>query len=64
MPKFTIHEVVRDRVTVTAATAQEALDIWLANGTDHPAVNDERCAGVDERWVEDEEGNHCDVEDS
>jgi len=64
VPKFTIIEKVTEKRIVEAETAQDALDIYLANGSDHPAVENEFEAGVDERWVENEDGDVEDVEDS
>jgi len=64
MPRFTIVQKIEERFVVTADTAQDALELFLSRGRDDPDVEDLSCAGVDERWVEDDDGNHCDVEES
>ena len=61
--KFKIVETVTDTRFVEANSAQEALELWLTHGTDHPAVKDESCAGVDERDVYDEDGNWCETQE-
>jgi hypothetical protein len=63
MPKFTIIEQLTERREVEADTAQEALEIWLTHGTEHPGVADEYEVSVEERWVESERGNPCDTEE-
>lgn len=61
MPRFTIVELVVETHHVDAASAQEALDIWLQHGSDHPAVVSEVQISVEEREVYDEAGNPCEV---
>lgn len=63
MPKFKIHEEITEIHTVEADTAQEALEIWLNSGTDADCVADELELSVNERWVEDEDGNTCETEE-
>jgi hypothetical protein len=63
MPQFIIIETIVEQHCVDAPTAQEALDIWLAHGTDHPAVSGEKQLSVEEREVYDANGELCEVED-
>lgn len=64
MPKFTIRQVIHERFEVDAEDAQTALELFLSAGRDNPHVKDLTCSGVDERWVEDEDGNYCETEES
>ena len=58
MPKFTIVEIITEKRVIEAPTAQAALDDYLAHGGP-----DEFECSVDERWVEDEHGDDCEVTD-
>lgn len=65
MPKFTIIEIVREEREIEADTAQDALDAWLNAGDEAMNVGSkEPYTQVDERWVEDENGRDCQVEDN
>lgn len=63
MPKFTIIEKVTERRVIEADTAQGAINIYLASGSDNPLVEEEFEVSVDERWVENEDGDFENVED-
>lgn len=58
MPKFKIVEVVREERIVEAPTAQDALEHYLNNEYDG-----ELNLAVEERHVEDENGEVCEIEE-
>lgn len=62
MPRFAVWEEVTCMVYVEADTAQDALDAWLSNGKD-AITSDGMHEEVTERWVNDDKGNACEVED-
>lgn len=59
MPKFVIVELLTERREIEAESASEALTSYL-NGTEKLPVEYE----VKDRWIEDEKGNYCHVEDA
>lgn len=61
MPKFKIVETVTEERWVEGDDAQHALENWLENGDE--AVVEGPYVGVDERYVEDEDGNVCETEE-
>lgn len=61
MPKFTIVEIVREESEIEADTAQDALDIYINHGL--PKGSETKFVSVDERWVEDADGEECETEE-